>query len=98
MADPVRVYSDEFKEQAIQLAKEMGSNCKAARELGINEVNIRSWIKKKKENLAFKEQLPEDPSASVSELQRLRKENAELKKVNQILKAAAAVFCQDQLK
>lgn len=90
-------YTAEYKEQAIQLAEQLGSNCKAARELGINEVNIRSWIKKRNLMGTIPSNLGE-PALTLEEIQRLRRENAELKKVNHILRAAAAVFCQDQLK
>jgi len=90
-----RKFTDEFKDQAVQLARDLGSNCEAGRQLGVNESVIREWRK-------IREPQPEvqstGPLSKEAELERLRKENFELKKVNQILKAAAAVFCQDQLK
>ena len=88
-------YTEEFKIQAVDLAESLGSIRGAAKQLGINEMSIRGWLKQKRMNHEISEV---SPGSSLQELSRLRKENAELKKVNQILKAAAAVFCQDQFK
>ncbi len=88
-------YTQEFKDHAVQLAKEFKSPTKIGKQLGINESNIRKWIKERDQDVELKAMSPE---ASMDELQRLRRENAELKKVNHILKAAAAVFFQDQFK
>ena len=92
-----RVYTKEFKTQAVELAGSLGSISKAAEQLGIPEINIRSWKKKLGENKT------PDSHATVSsleqeEVKRLRKEVSELKQVNLILKTAAAFFSQDQLK
>jgi transposase-like protein len=40
----------------------------------------------------------EEPGFSIEEFRRIQKENEKLKKVNQILKSAAAFFSQDHLK
>lgn len=88
-------YTDEFKQQAVELAQSLGSIMEASRQLGISDSCIHQWKEKlRKEN---------DPAAAVKqleseELKRLRKENAELKKINHILKSAAAFFSQDHLK
>lgn len=92
-------YTVEFKKQAIDLAESIGSVPQAALQLGIGDDLIYSWRqtfrgssqevgKEKKDQSTFDRE----------ELLRLRKENAELKKVNHILKAAAAFFSQDHLK
>ena len=90
-----RKYTAEFKQQAAELATRIGFG-KAAVQLGVNVNSIRFWAKKLKlsevrENRITKTDLEE-------ENRRLQRENDELKKVNHILKRAAAFFSQDHLK
>lgn len=90
-----RTFTKDFKEQAVRLAQELGSNSEAGRQLGITETAVRNWrkdaeIEKKMQN--------SDPSFSFDELKRLKKENEQLRKVNDILRKAAAFFSQDHLK
>ena len=90
-------YTTEFKKQAIDLADSMQSISKAARQLGIADVNIHAWKKR------FAAVLPESKpgvmgQAEQDELVRLRRETAEQKQVIYILKRAAAFFSQDHLK
>lgn len=94
-----RTYTKEFKEQAVSLAQEVGA-AEASRQLGISGVNVHKWMNKKENNSNKKNQEVVDvPSESPEEeVKRLRKENEELKKANQILKSAAAFFSQDHLK
>lgn len=90
-------YTLEFKKQAVELAESLGSVLEAARQLGISDGAIHVWRKKlSKEPKNIKS--TELNSADLDELKRLRKENAEQKKVIQILKMASAFFSQDQLK
>jgi len=94
-----RKYTDEFKKQAIALAKDLGSVVAAAKQLGVPKVCIYDWRMK----LDGPMQQVQDSTVSFNncdaeELKRLRKENAELKKANYILKSAAAFFSQDHLK
>lgn len=86
-------YTEEFKKQAIELAASTGSACGAARQLGVSDSLIHAW--KHKYGNGKSSSLTQHES---DELKKLRKENAELKKVNHILKAAAAFFSQDHLK
>ena len=91
----MRRYTMEFKQQAVELAENLGSAVGAARQLGISYANIYVWRQK------FGKTKSSSPDVNLSEgeeLKRLRKENAELKKVNHILKGAAAFFSQDHLK
>jgi transposase len=95
-----RQYTGEFKEQAVRLAKELGSVKKAAARLGIPEATVHGWRWRANKNAgklrgsagALTADSPEE------EIKRLRKENDELKKANHILKRAAAFFSQDHLK
>lgn len=91
-----RKYTVEFKQQAIELAKTLGSTKKAADQLGIPDVNIHQWRKR----LTGVKSLNENQSKEdlLEELKRLRRENVEQKQVIHILKSAAAFFCQDHLK
>jgi transposase len=88
-----RTYTAEFKQQAVRLAERTNLN-RAAKELGVSRNSIQQWKKgKSKENPKVEKELSLE-----EELRRLRKENEELKQVNYILRRAAAVFSQDQLK
>lgn len=88
-------YSAEFKEQAIQLGKELNCVSEAARQLGIYESQIRKWTKDLEEEIDIKK---DDPSFTIEEFKRIKSENNNLKKANQILKMATAFFSQDHLK
>ena len=90
-----RTFTEEFKRQAIELSEELGSITKAAKELGINESQIRTW---KKKSTTEKSLQAADPSFSIEEFKRLQRENEKQKKVIHILKSAAAFFSQDHLK
>lgn len=90
-----RTFTEEFKQQAVSLSKELGSGTKAAQELGISESLIRNWTKRSNSEKSLK---AADPTFSVEEFKRLQKENDKLKKINHILKSAAAFFSQDHLK
>jgi transposase len=86
-----RVYTQEFKEEAVKLAIENGIP-QTANDLNVNPVNIRRWVKN------FKE---EDSSIlSESEVQKelrlAKKEIHHLKKINDILKKSLGIFAEDQ--
>ena len=88
-----RQYTLEFKQQAAELAKEIGIS-QAALKLGVSVSAIRQWKKKAEESNSK----PKCGMVLEEENRRLRKEVEELKKVNYILKRAAAFFSQDHLK
>lgn len=92
-----KTYPREFKIEALELAKQLGNLAAASRQLGISDSLLYSW----KEQLKFDEKGTRsamEAAAESDEVKRLRKENEELKKVNYILKKAAAFFSQDHLK
>lgn len=91
-----RTYTTEFKQQAVDLAKSLGSTKKAANQLGIPDVNIHLWRKKLSGRYSSIGSLQTE--SITEELKRLRRENAEQKKVIHILKSAAAFFSLDHLK
>ena len=90
-----RTYTADFKKQAIELAKEIGVT-RAARQLGISDTNIHNWREKQKSGKD--NYLAGNVESDQEELKRLRAEVVELRKVNHILKAAAAFFSRDHLK
>jgi len=91
-----RNYSPEFKAQAIELSKEIGTT-QAANKLGIDKFQtLAAWVrysKKVEENTEFRE-LEE----AKKEIKKLKKDLESEKKVVAILKDATAFFCQDHLK
>jgi transposase len=93
-----RSYTKEFKQQAVKLAEDQGP-VEASKQLGIPVVNIYEWRKKHSDQVIVAARKTDlKPEELVKENQRLNQEVAQLKKVNHILKAAAAFFSQDHLK
>ncbi len=95
MENSAKKYSDEFKEQAVRLAAELGQ-ARAAKQLGLSSANLSYWRRK----YQVKKKVTKEEQAKLDreELLRLRKETEEQKKVILILKKAAAFFSNDQLK
>jgi transposase len=93
-----RKFTREFKIQALELARQLGSVAEAAKQLGVRDTVIHNW--KRKFNFSIDEtgRKPVEAVSEAEEIKRLRRENDELKKVNYILKKAAAFFSQDHLK
>jgi transposase len=90
-------YTEEFKIDALKLAKTLGNFTEAAKKLGVSDSLLHSW--KKTYNISIdSNKSVEMVFAEAEELKRLKKENEELKKINYILKKAAAFFSQDHLK
>jgi transposase len=90
-----RQYTLDFKEQAVDLAIRIGF-ARAAEQLGVNVANIHRWDKQSKKSEA--KESKKTKSGLEAENRRLQREVEELRKVNHILKRAAAFFSQDHLK
>ena len=91
-----RTYTREFKESALELYRSRsGENTvpEIAGELGIYPENLRRWLmesdKGEKSNLKV---FPGQGNPRDEELSRLRKEVADLRETNEILKKAMAFF------
>ncbi len=85
-----KIYTEEFKRDAIRLAEERGNIAAVARDLGIDHSILRKWIGAVKADSARPfpgKGNPQDP-----ELAELLKENARLKEDNEILKKAVGIF------
>ena len=96
MARKRRVYTPEFKAEAVKLVTEQGySLAEAARALGIHETLLRSWKQavEKQGAQAFPGHGKLPPFEE--ELRRLRAENQRLRAERDILKKATALFAQE---
>jgi len=89
-----REYTKEFKESAVELVRIGGRRPRAvAQELGVSPENIRRWLKEREEGETSNIRVfPGQGNPRDEELARLRKENADLRETNEILKKATAIF------
>jgi transposase len=89
-----RQFSPEFKDEAVRLVIEASRPiAQVARELGINEGTLGSWV-----NRYRAEHADDEPPLNVSERARLREVERELRELrmeNEFLKKAAAYFARD---
>ncbi|MBW0129293.1 transposase [Pseudonocardia oceani] len=95
MAAPKK-YPNELRERAVRLYFESDPRpviCRLAEQLGVHHEALRTWIRQAQADRGQCSDLP--TSAEVEELRRLRKENTELRRANEILKAASAFFAQE---
>jgi len=83
-------YSKEFKTEALKLSDEIGVK-KTAQQLGLNYYTLADWRKHRKAN-------PVPESEAQKRMRELEKENAQLKRANEILKDALGFFAQDRKK
>ena len=91
-----RRFTQEFKDDAIQLVIEQGYSCaEVGRRLGVSENNINRWVRQYREK---NERVSPDGltrEQMEAELKRLRKENKRLEMERDILKKAAAFFANE---
>ena len=93
-----KVYSAEFKQQAVQLAQQPGNtNQGIAHDLGISQSSLSGWIKAAREHgsLAFPGQGVARLTVEQEKIKRLEKELAMLRQEREILKAAAVWFAKE---
>jgi|LAHT01.1.fsa_nt_gb transposase len=89
-----RVYSDEFKAQAVEMAMQPGATkAGVARSLGINPNTLAGWIINYKKAKGIID--PPKIEDERSELIRLRRENRRQEMEIEILKKAAAYFAKE---
>jgi transposase len=99
MARPSR-YSPDFRARARRLVAEArpehdtewAAIISVATKLGISGETLRKWIRQAEVDDGQRPGTSTDESA---ELKRLRRENAELRRANEILKAASAFFAAE---
>ncbi|GFM21082.1 transposase IS3/IS911 family protein [Mycobacterium sp. PO1] len=94
MSGKRKKYTREFREQAARLVIETGRPiAHVAAEIGVGEQLLGRWVRQARDDDDNGAVLDADERA---ELERLRKENAELRLDRQFLKKAAAFFASEQ--
>ena len=92
-ARAVRLYQDRLRDHG-------ESKLTARRHVGalldINPATLRNWIEAE-QRAAAPARSGVDDSDTAAEMRRLRQENAELRRANEILKTASAFFAQAEL-
>ena len=99
MAQPSR-HSAEVRERAVRLvaehrdeySSEWAAICSIAEKFGVTSETLRTWVRRAQVDQG---QRPGTTSEESAELKRLRRENAELKRANEILKSAASFFAAE---
>lgn len=101
-----RKFDEETRARAVRLyldrLRDHGESKLAARQhvgqlLDINPATIRNWIEAGARSSVPAESRESSPGSDAAELARLRWENAELRRANDILKTASAFFAQAEL-
>jgi transposase len=93
-------YSREFRERAVglvfeqveQYASQWETICSVAAKVGVSGETLRKWVRQAEVDAGARVGTSSEESA---ELKRLRRENAELRRANEILKAASAFFARE---
>jgi transposase len=99
MARPSK-YSADFRARAVRLVAEArpdhetewAAMTSVAAKLGVSAETVRQWVRRSQVGAG---QRPGVTSEESAELRRLRRENAELRRANEILKAASAFFAAE---
>jgi|SRR5215211_1243240 len=90
-------YPDELRERAVRMVLEHGHEygsqweaiCSVADKLGPRAETVRGWVRQAERDEGRRSGPRTD---EVAEVKRLKRENAELRRANDILKAAASFF------
>jgi len=99
------MFDDETRARAVRMyrdrLREVGGSKLAARRhvgelLGIKPATIRHWVEAA-ESAAGARESGGAQGVDIEEVKRLRRENAELRRANEILKTASAFFAQAEL-
>ena len=86
-----RQYSTELKTRAVRTALESGRPiAQVAKDLDVGSESLRNWVRQAQADAGTRRELA--TSGDLEELRRLRSENRELRKANEILKAASVFF------
>ncbi|BBG00352.1 transposase [Pseudonocardia autotrophica] len=89
-------YPDELRERAVRLYRESDPRPTfrgLAQQLGVHHEALRNWVRQAE---ADKGERDDRPSTDMlAENRRLAKENAELRRVNEVLRAASAYFASE---
>ena len=89
-----RKYPQELKERAVRTALESGRPiAQVAKDLGIGAESLRGWVRQAQADAG--ERTQQLTTLEGEELKRLRGENRELRRANEILKAASVFFASE---
>ena len=91
-----RKYPEELRRRAIKLYRESDPKPvlrRLAEQLGVHPEALRNWIRQ--DEADHGERFDRPTTAEAEEIRQLRKENAELRRANEILKAASIFFAQE---
>jgi transposase len=93
-------YPPELRERAVRMVAEVRPDypsdwpaiCAVAQKLGVGSAEtVRKWVRQAEVDEGQRPGVPTDEAA---EIKRLKRENAELRRANEILKAASAFFAE----
>jgi transposase len=93
-------YPAELRERAVQMVFELraetgnprGSISRVGERLGINKETLRNWVSQAEVDSGERPGIPTEDKRRIAELER---ENRELRRANEILKAASAYFARE---
>lgn len=91
----LRKYPAELRERAVRLWRESDPRppiSQVAKKLGIHPEALRNWIRQDEANKGERSDRPS--TAELEVIRQLKRENAELKRANEILKLASSYFAQ----
>ena len=95
MAAPKK-YPDELRQRAVRLYRESDPKPvirKLAEQLGVHHEALRNWIRQDQADAGERHDRP--TTDMLAENARLARENAELRRVNEILRAASSYFASE---
>jgi transposase len=95
-----RKYPEELRERAVKMVLEIreregkghGEIARVGRQLGIHPEAVRTWIRQREIDGGQRPGTTTEDSRRIAELER---ENRELRRANEILKAASAYFARE---
>jgi transposase len=93
-------YTDELRERAVRLVLELrkssgqkqGAVARVADQLGVNRETLRNWVNQAEVDSGTR---PGTSSADAQRIAELEREVRELKRANEILRAASAFFARE---
>ena len=89
-----RKFTQEYRDEAVLMViQSQRPIAEVARELGVNEGTLGTWVSKYRSEHLVSEELSLPDRAKLKELER---ENRELRLTNEFLKKAAAYFAREQ--
>jgi len=89
-----RKFTQEYRDEAVLMViQSQRPIAQVARELGVNEGTLGTWVSKYRDEHPMAEELSLPDRAKLKELER---ENRELRLTNEFLKKAAAYFAREQ--